>query len=484
MPAARYWRVTGIDTYGGGDLELTEFALYEAGVRVDTGPTAPIAPTTGTLAALSDDSNASTCAWTALRYSLPGFALVYDLGSAKLVDEIRIGAGALQSEFPFSFRVQTSSDGVTWASASGYVGLTWPGAAGTLTITGDASINPSSLLLHLDGANGSTVFTDSSYSNKAVTRNGAPVISTAQSMFGGSSALFNGGTDGLQYSGSDLNFTGDYTVEGFIYPTASHQSATYTGRTLFSLGLGANSVGNRLTLQLNYLGGFQISHTGVMPDSYTVSVPLNAWTHVALCRAGTTTSVFAGGALALTSTAVSFALTGGLIRLAQGDSGFGSFIGYMDEVRVTPGLALYAAPFTPPTQAFLNHTGITGQRAPLGQFRAPSPPLPAPYAPSPVGVVYRDPAIRNHRRDFEGHGRIVGTTKEKALPSNTPLRRHVFCMDMLTGTIVGDLWSDAATGAYVFNDLDLTRRYTVYSYDHTNAYRAVIADNLQPELMP
>jgi len=111
-------------------------------------------------------------------------------------------------------------------------------------------------------------------------------------------------------------------------------------------------------------------------------------------------------------------------------------------------------------------------------------PMPAPYAPSPVGVVYRDPAIRNHRRDFEGHGRIVGTTKEKALPSNLPLRRHVFCADMLTGTIVGDVWSDAATGNYVFNDLDLTRKYTVFSYDHTLAYRATIADNLTPELMP
>lgn len=111
-------------------------------------------------------------------------------------------------------------------------------------------------------------------------------------------------------------------------------------------------------------------------------------------------------------------------------------------------------------------------------------PMPAPYAPSPVGVVYRDPAIRNHRRDFEGHGRIVGTVKEKALPSNAPLRRHVYCMDALTSTIVADLWSDATTGAYVFNDLDLKRRYTVFSYDHTNAYRAVIADNLQPELMP
>ncbi len=49
---------------------------------------------------------------------------------------------------------------------------------------------------------------------------------------------------------------------------------------------------------------------------------------------------------------------------------------------------------------------------------------------------------------------------------------------------VADAWSDEGTGEYVFTDLDLTRKYTVFAYDHTLAYRAVIADNLSPEPMP
>ena len=36
---------------------------------------------------------------------------------------------------------------------------------------------------------------------------------------------------------------------------------------------------------------------------------------------------------------------------------------------------------------------------------------------------------------------------------------------------------------YVFDRIDPTLRYTVLSYDHTNAYRAVVADNLVPEPM-
>lgn len=121
---------------------------------------------------------------------------------------------------------------------------------------------------------------------------------------------------------------------------------------------------------------------------------------------------------------------------------------------------------------------------PFTGFRKPVDQIQGDAADPPFSTSFRNPTILNQRRDIWGWGRIVGTTKEKALPSNTPLRRRVYCMDALTGNIVGDMWSDAGTGAYVFNNLDLNRRYTVFSYDHTAAYRAVIADNLQPELMP
>src|SRR3990167_7743345 len=49
------------------------------------------------------------------------------------------------------------------------------------------------LLLHMDGTNGSTTFTDEI--GKTVTANGNAQISTAQSKFGGASGLFNGAGD-------------------------------------------------------------------------------------------------------------------------------------------------------------------------------------------------------------------------------------------------------------------------------------------------
>src|SRR3972149_9214360 len=56
------------------------------------------------------------------------------------------------------------------------------------------------LLLHMDGANGSTTFTDEM--GQAVTANGNAQISTAQSKFGGASGLFDGTGDYLSVPAS------------------------------------------------------------------------------------------------------------------------------------------------------------------------------------------------------------------------------------------------------------------------------------------
>jgi hypothetical protein len=80
-----------------------------------------------------------------------------------------------------------------------------------------------------------------------------------------------------------------------------------------------------------------------------------------------------------------------------------------------------------------------------------------------------------------GFGRIIGTVKEKGMPSNLPLARRVRLFHELTGRFLRETWSDATTGNYAFVGIDPTQRYTVVSYDYTGSYRAVIADNLIPE---
>lgn len=64
-----------------------------------------------------------------------------------------------------------------------------------------------------------------------------------------------------------------------------------------------------------------------------------------------------------------------------------------------------------------------------------------------------------------------------------PLERRVQLISENTRLLVAETWSDA-NGDYRFEVIDPTQRYTVVSYDHKHLYRAVIADNLQPQLMP
>lgn len=82
-----------------------------------------------------------------------------------------------------------------------------------------------------------------------------------------------------------------------------------------------------------------------------------------------------------------------------------------------------------------------------------------------------------------GRGQIVGTVKEKAIPTNLPLRRKVRLFNEFNGRLVAETWSNDA-GDYTFSNITLRDRYTVIAYDYLNNYRAVIADNILPEAMP
>ncbi len=81
-----------------------------------------------------------------------------------------------------------------------------------------------------------------------------------------------------------------------------------------------------------------------------------------------------------------------------------------------------------------------------------------------------------------GRGRVYGTVKVKGTPDYAVYRRVRLFRDR-DGVCVGEVWSDPTTGAYEFTYVDETLRYTVVSYDHFASFRAVVADNLTPELM-
>lgn len=89
---------------------------------------------------------------------------------------------------------------------------------------------------------------------------------------------------------------------------------------------------------------------------------------------------------------------------------------------------------------------------------------------------------RNHYH--HGEARITGTVKEKGVAVEVPVKRRVLLFDERANVVVRETWSDAATGAYVFEYLNPAIRYLVIAYDHQQNFRATVADNLTAEPMP
>lgn len=237
-------------------------------------------------------------------------------------------------------------------------------------MSGDVNYNSVSLLLHFDGANGSTTFTDNSPNPKTVTANGDASISTAQSKFGGASGYFDGTGDFLTIpSNSDFQFgTQDFTIECWIYcqenPSGNYAALIDIRNT--ASGAGAVLFAVNSSRKLIYYSDIQLTSN--------LSFSLNTWTHIAITRASNTVRFFINGALDSQSDTDNASKTQNpTIYIGRVyDNNNPAFKGYIDDLRVTKGVARYTATFTPPTAAFPNcQLGIIASD--LGPLGTPNP---------------------------------------------------------------------------------------------------------------
>jgi hypothetical protein len=77
---------------------------------------------------------------------------------------------------------------------------------------------------------------------------------------------------------------------------------------------------------------------------------------------------------------------------------------------------------------------------------------------------------------------ISGTTKNTGTPE-TPVRRRVRLHDQPTGRLLREVWSDATTGAYSFDNIR-QGTYYITAFDHTGSFSGVIETDVTPEPMP
>ena len=213
-------------------------------------------------------------------------------------------------------------------------------------VPNDPSFSFTSLLLHGDGANGSTTIVDSSSSPKTVTAFGNAQISTAQSKFGGASILFDGAGDYLNVSYNNLLdlTSGDFTVEAWVWRNVSSVNQGIFATRTISDGVIVTIDGNKLV--------FSIINTPITVIS-TVDVPTEQWSHVAVTRNGDAIRVFIDGIQRGILTSLVTGTLGNACAVgARNSGGANPFNGYIDELRITKGVARYTSNFTPPTAPF------------------------------------------------------------------------------------------------------------------------------------
>jgi hypothetical protein len=214
-----------------------------------------------------------------------------------------------------------------------------------------------SLLLHGDGTNGSTTITDNSPSPKTVTAVGNAQISTAQSKFGGSSIAFDGTGDYLTIPSAALQPEGfDYTVEFFVNLTTA---STY--QTLYSLPKDESGSGIapfRIDVdaaRIRPLIGDASNSSWFSIATGSITLSSTTWYHIAITKSGTTIRSFIDGVLDLTLTGApaTHSITSPSARIGYNNVADPLFTtGYIDDLRITKGVARYTANFTPPTAAF------------------------------------------------------------------------------------------------------------------------------------
>jgi len=224
----------------------------------------------------------------------------------------------------------------------------------------DAQFNYVTMLLHGDGTNGAqnNTFVDSSTNNFTITRNGNTTQGSFSPYGSNWSNFFNGSTDYVTFpSNAAFNLgSGDFTIEMWVFKTVTGSQqflAQLTGSPSAinqSIGIGTfnDQVGFDVAVGSTYYGVTTAS-----------SLVLNTWNHIACVRNGSTLTVFINGTSAGTSSvtgtlnSISAPMTVG--RLGNYNGYYTT--GYISNLRIVKGTAVYTSNFTPSTTPL---TAISG----------------------------------------------------------------------------------------------------------------------------
>lgn len=231
--------------------------------------------------------------------------------------------------------------------------MPYPASGGT-----DPHFDSTKLLLGFEGADGATATSDeSSAARGAATAfsNGAQ-IDTAQAKFGSSSLFLDGGDAHIRFGDSDdwhFTTTDDFTIEAWVRFNSTSGAQSICAQWDSSFESWSFQYGGSNTLQFVYWNGGAVTVAGAWTPS------AGTWYHVAADKSGTTLRLYANGASIGSAAGIpSFTNPGLALRIGTvGGAAFSEandFNGWIDELRITKGVARYASDsgYSVPTAAF------------------------------------------------------------------------------------------------------------------------------------
>lgn len=437
MAAARFWRLYGISTWGGGDLQASELHLHDASGRVDVPAalTCSHAPTAGALSDLRDATTATMCRFAGADVRSSGFWLQWDFGAGGERDivAINLGSGASQATFPEAMTVASSSAaGGALSTAFTFEGIPYPGPQSM------------GLLQPANAAGGRWA----QFGSSASTTDADALIWTCTHYSGSAARADKSVQSGKWYweltvnvmdtsnsaSGNGLNFgvwPVSRSINTYIYNTTGVYRAAQAAAPGDVFGIAFDADAGLLTVRRN-----NVVAGGALGQPLSMSEP---WAPVI-------GDDNAGGALVRANFGASpfvFSPPSGYSPLVSGGSGVGA-----RPVRTASSLAAIAAS--------------------------------APVAGA--GASHAAPLATARDVEYGGQARIWGTTKIKGTP-NVPTKARVVLLHQRSKLPVRETWSDPVTGYFEFRGIDTNQQFLALAEDAEGHFRPVAANRLTPEVL-
>jgi len=180
--------------------------------------------------------------------------------------------------------------------------------------------------------------------------------STAQTKYAAASIYFDGNGDYINMTSVPAKSiaTGDFTIETWVYPTASGHS---NGTAIVFIGDANVSTGADIQVGIYITSSNEFilrPYSGTTDYGMTSSAQsLNTWHHLAITRSGNSFKGFVNGTQVGTTQTISGALndaTNCQIGLWTYASNNYYYTGYVENLQIIQGVAKYTSNFTPPTK--------------------------------------------------------------------------------------------------------------------------------------